>query len=208
MDAKQHILAAAQGVFARHGFRQTSMAMAAAEAGLTRQALYHHFASKEALFAALVDAMHEAALAAVRAAAARPSPSASAAISHTMIACQRTLMSRIASSPYAAELIEESRRQCGQAAAAFARALEKELEALSVRLMREGRLRLRPGVSARDVVEMATIAAKGVKATHAGESEAKYARTLERMINVICRGVEAAPQAQPKAERIRGRMVR
>jgi len=207
MDPKQHILNAAQSVFARHGFRQTAMAMVADEARLSRQALYHHFASKEALFAALVGALHEAALAAVKEAAARPAPSASAAIAHTMIAYHRTLVSRIASSPFAAELIEESSRQCGAAAAAFARKLEKELEALCARLVREGRFHLRPGIAARDVVEMVTIAAKGVKAAHAGASEAKYARALERMINVICAGVEAAPQTSQRSQRIRGRVA-
>ena len=53
MEPRDGILKAAQVVFARHGFRQTSMTMVAEEAGLSRQALYHHFASKEELFARL-----------------------------------------------------------------------------------------------------------------------------------------------------------
>jgi len=208
MDPKQHILNAAQAVFARHGFRQTAMSMVADEAGLSRQALYHHFASKEALFAALVAQLHEAALGAVREAARRPAASASAAIAHVMISHHRTLAARLAGSPFAAELVEESSRQCGALAVQFARRLDKELEALCVRLVREVRLQLRPGIGTRDLVEMVTIAAKGVKATHAGESEAKYARALERMINVICAGVEAPRESRGGQERIRGRIAK
>jgi AcrR family transcriptional regulator len=57
MQAKQppqdRILDAAMRVFRRHGFRRSSIEQTAEEAGLTRQALYHHFPSKEALFRAI-----------------------------------------------------------------------------------------------------------------------------------------------------------
>uniref|UniRef100_UPI0038F7DB67 TetR/AcrR family transcriptional regulator n=2 Tax=Bacteria TaxID=2 RepID=UPI0038F7DB67 len=39
-------------------------------AGLTRQALYHHFESKEALFRAVIERIHESAIAAEEAAVA------------------------------------------------------------------------------------------------------------------------------------------
>ena len=51
-------------VFRRHGFRRSSIEETAEAAGLTRQALYHHFKSKEALFRAVIERVHEAALAA------------------------------------------------------------------------------------------------------------------------------------------------
>ncbi len=199
MDPKAHILNAAQSVFARHGFRQTAMSMVAEAADLSRQALYHHFASKEALFAALVDALHEAAFAAAKAAAARPASSASDTIAGVMIAHHQALGSRLSGSPFVAELIEESGRQCGPAVAAHARRFDKALEGACSRLMREGRLNARAGIGARDVAEMVTIAAKGAKAQHVGESEARHARTLKRMIDVICAGVAAG--AAPAAKR-------
>ena len=46
-------------VFRRHGFRRSSIEQAAEAAGLTRQALYHHFESKEALFRAVIERLHE-----------------------------------------------------------------------------------------------------------------------------------------------------
>lgn len=51
---KQKIIAeAAFAVFAAHGFRRTSMEKIAAEAGMSRPALYLHFDSKEDVFAHL-----------------------------------------------------------------------------------------------------------------------------------------------------------
>src|SRR3974390_3725355 len=59
MGSSDRILSAAASVFARFGFRRASMSQIAGEAGLTRQALYHHYSSKEALFRAVVEQLHE-----------------------------------------------------------------------------------------------------------------------------------------------------
>jgi AcrR family transcriptional regulator len=69
MRARTRILDAAMLVFRRHGFRRSSIEQAAEAAGLTRQALYHHFESREALFRAVIEQLHENALAAEIAAA-------------------------------------------------------------------------------------------------------------------------------------------
>lgn len=49
------ILDAATGVFLRYGYRKTSMDDLARAAGLSRQGLYLHFRTKEALFDAVVE---------------------------------------------------------------------------------------------------------------------------------------------------------
>ncbi|MET0708512.1 MAG: helix-turn-helix domain-containing protein, partial [Tardiphaga sp.] len=64
MVARTRILDAAMLVFRRQGFRRSSIEQAAVAAGLTRQALYHHFKSKEALFRAVIVRVHEDAMAA------------------------------------------------------------------------------------------------------------------------------------------------
>src|SRR5947207_11295644 len=66
---RDRILQAAMMVFRRHGFRRSSIEETAEPAGLMRQALYHHFKSKEALFRAVIERLHEDALAAEIAAA-------------------------------------------------------------------------------------------------------------------------------------------
>src|SRR3954452_12163337 len=69
MSPRTRILDAAILVFRRQGFRRSSIEQAAEAAGLTRQALYHHFKSKEALFRAVIERLYENALAAEIAAA-------------------------------------------------------------------------------------------------------------------------------------------
>jgi TetR/AcrR family acrAB operon transcriptional repressor len=64
MKPRDRILDAAMLVFRRQGFRRSSIEQAAEAAGLTRQALYHHFKSKEELFRAVIERLHDNALAA------------------------------------------------------------------------------------------------------------------------------------------------
>lgn len=63
------LLAAARARFVADGYAATSTPGIAAEAGVTRGALYHHFADKRALFAAVLEAEHEVVAAAIAAAA-------------------------------------------------------------------------------------------------------------------------------------------
>src|ERR1700727_971622 len=65
------ILEAATGVFLRYGFKKTSMDDLARAAGLSRQGLYLHFATKEALFKDAVLQLLDATRATARAALAR-----------------------------------------------------------------------------------------------------------------------------------------
>ncbi|WP_169333580.1 TetR/AcrR family transcriptional regulator [Leeia oryzae] len=54
-DNREKILASAARVFAAHGFHAASLDKVAADAGLTKGAVYWHFASKNDLFFALLD---------------------------------------------------------------------------------------------------------------------------------------------------------
>jgi AcrR family transcriptional regulator len=55
-DRRQRILAVAERLLARNGWRNTSLAQIAREAGVTPAGLLHHFESKEQLLNAVVDA--------------------------------------------------------------------------------------------------------------------------------------------------------
>jgi AcrR family transcriptional regulator len=55
-DRKQRILAVAQRLLTRNGWRSTTLAQIAGEAGVTPAGLLHHFESKEQLLHAVLDA--------------------------------------------------------------------------------------------------------------------------------------------------------
>lgn len=55
-DRKERILAVAQRLLTRNGWRNTTLAQIAGEAGVTPAGLLHHFASKEQLLHAVLDA--------------------------------------------------------------------------------------------------------------------------------------------------------
>lgn len=69
------LVAAARALFVERGYGETGTPEIVETAGLTRGALYHHFADKQALFAAVVEAEAQAVAAEIEAAAgADPDP--------------------------------------------------------------------------------------------------------------------------------------
>ncbi|MGR3761589.1 TetR/AcrR family transcriptional regulator [Roseobacteraceae bacterium NS-SX3] len=57
MDTRDRLAAAAAALFAEHGYSGTSIAAIADRLGLTKQALLHHFATKDALYAAVLNGL-------------------------------------------------------------------------------------------------------------------------------------------------------
>jgi AcrR family transcriptional regulator len=53
------LIEVATGLFAKHGYEGTSIEAVLAAAGVSRGALYYHFAGKEALFTAVLEAVSE-----------------------------------------------------------------------------------------------------------------------------------------------------
>jgi len=68
MDSREAIISAAARLFAERGFYGASIAAIAADVGVTKQALLHHFGRKEALYAEVLSRISNAFLAAVIAA--------------------------------------------------------------------------------------------------------------------------------------------
>jgi len=58
-DRKQQLLESAARCFAQHGYRGTTTAMIAAEAGISEPIIYRHFRNKHDLFVALIDEVGE-----------------------------------------------------------------------------------------------------------------------------------------------------
>lgn len=189
MDPKDNLLAASRRVFTRHGFRRTSMAMVAEEAGVSRQAIYHHFPSKELLFSALVDSLQsraqDQAHAAVGVSEGQPLPTQ---LFRALSAYHLSLVGSVAGSAFAEELMEESVRHCSDVVSAHAERFQKFLVSMVRAAHETGEIELINTVSERQFVTMLLVAAKGVKLSYAQAGERAYLQALEQMITTLCRG--------------------
>jgi AcrR family transcriptional regulator len=73
-ELRTHILYAAKEVFLEHGFERASMDQVAARAQTSKRTLYAHFASKEALYLAIVEYIRGVSLDRVKTPADYPGP--------------------------------------------------------------------------------------------------------------------------------------
>lgn len=204
MDPKDNLLAASRHVFARHGYRRTSMAMVAEEAGVSRQAIYHHFPSKELLFTALVDMLQTRALdAARRAAETLDVHPLAQRLFRVLSAYHSSMVSSVAGSSFASELVEESAKHCSDLVSAHAEKFQRLIVSMVRDEVEGGALSLADGLTERQFVSMLLVAAKGVKLTYAPAGERAHAQALEQMVNALCRGSLIPGERAASSNRIR-----
>jgi len=194
MGARERILDSAMKVFGQHGYRLASMELAAQESGLTRQALYHHFASKEALFRAVVEAAFESACGAEREAGAS-AEKAGKGLADVLVAQLearfRYLFDRIKGAAQAEELLAEHKRQTEDLQQRFAeRKLSLILGAIE-RARVSGKVALRDGLTPLEFARSIEIAIHGLDLKTAGPGALA---DLERSIRLMVAGA-AAPHA-------------
>lgn len=181
-------------VFVRYGFRLTSMEMVGQEAGLTRQAVYHHFDSKEALFRAVAESVNAAAQAAAVAAGQR-AEAAGGDLADVLIAQMaarwRYYAERLDGSPHADELVSEQLRQ-SQGPAARMEEQKAQLTAETVARHVERGARLRPGMTPDELVRCVQLAERGAKSAMGAPDAPK---DLERLIRLLVAGALAPAPA-------------
>lgn len=186
----RRIFEAAQIVFSRYGYRRASMDAVAREANLSRQGLYRHFSSKDALFASVIETMHDFADAAADAAVAeaRAAKRGSGEVIGAMLAARLEYYAgRILGSPHAAELMEVSTRIGGAIIAARSDAAKDALKHVIQSERAAGRLTLKRGITPGELAELLTAAANGAK--HGAELlaadalRAKVARIAALMVD-------------------------
>lgn len=191
MSAKRRILEAALSVFSHHGFRQASVELVADEVGVTRQALYRHYPSKEAMFQAVVEDLHAASLDATREAIGRAKLQGAgmAAIVFAAIDTRSTLMfERLTTSPYAAEILEENSRHCGAITAKYSRQFENLLaEAIEFEIQRTG-ARLADKLTPADLARLLCAGSKGLKSSDPVPDLNAFRPDLKRLVQLIVNG--------------------
>jgi len=210
MQAKQppqdRILDAAMRVFRRHGFRRSSIEQAAEEASLTRQALYHHFSSKEALFRAVIERLYEHSLAAESAAAkvAEENGHDLADILVAEIAARLgQLFASLEGSPHIEELFSEHLVQARDLYQTYATRFESEVAATISRVMRARKLKLQGGVIVRELARCVEMAIHGTKSAYPSMQPLDaFLKQLETMLRMLIAGA-VAPRAKKMAPRAR-----
>jgi AcrR family transcriptional regulator len=200
---QDRILDAAMRVFRRHGFRRSSIEQAAEEAGLTRQALYHHFDSKEALFRAVIERLYESALAAENAAAKageEAGKSLSDIIFAEISARLRQLVSSLEGSPHMEELFSEHLAQASDLYQTYATRFAGEVAATIARVRRQRQLALAKGMSPRELARLVEMAVHGTKSAYPSMLPLDaFLKELKTMLRVLIAGAVASermPQAK------------
>jgi AcrR family transcriptional regulator len=171
MKPRDRILDAAMKVFRRHGFRRSSIEQAAEAAGLTRQALYHHFKSKEALFRAVIERLHERALAA-EIAGANAAETAGGSLADILVAGVTTRLRQfIASfdgSSHIEELFSEHLAQARDLYQKYAGLYAAHGAATIERVCRKQRLSLAAGMTSQELARCIEMAINGAKSGNGG----------------------------------------
>jgi AcrR family transcriptional regulator len=201
MKARDRILDAAMHVFRRHGFRRSSIEQAAEAAGLTRQALYHHFKSKEALFRAVIEQVHESAMAA-GIAAAEAKEKAGGNLADILIAQitgrLRQMIASFEGSSHVEELFSEHLVQARDLYQKYTRCYGKQLAATVERVCRQQRLVLAAGMTSGELARCIEMAVNGVKSAHPSMQPAdSFLKDLEIMMRTLVAGaVGPSPKAR------------
>ena len=201
MGSPDRILSAAESIFARFGFRRASMSQIAGEAGLTRQALYHHYSSKEALFRAVVEQLHELAYEA-EAVAGLDQEEAGAGLADILasqIAARfRYLLECVEESPQAEELLSEHQLQTRDLYQSFIEHnADLRVETINRVCARQG-LCLQNGMTSRDLARCIQIAIRGFNDLRLNASTLAE---LDRMIRLLVAGAVAPATSQISSKR-------
>jgi AcrR family transcriptional regulator len=202
MSARTRILDAAMLVFRRHGFRRSSIEQAAEAAGLTRQALYHHFNSKEALFRAVIERLHEDALAAeIRAASA--AEKAGGSLADILVAAVSAKLGQLAASldgsPHVEELFSEHLLQARDLYQKYAAAYAEQIAATITRVLRKQNLALSAGMTPRGFARCVEMAVNGTKSAYPALQPADaFLKDLDIMLRTLVAGAVSAAK-KPRA---------
>jgi AcrR family transcriptional regulator len=192
---QDRILDAAMRVFGRHGFRRSSIEQAAEEAGLTRQALYHHFASKEALFRAVLERLYEQGLAA-EIAAARAAEEAGLELADILVAeigaRMQSLLASLKDSPHTEELFSEHLAQARDLYQSYSNRFADEIATTIARVCRNRKLALESGVSVRELARCVEMAIHGTKSAFPTMQPIDaFLKQLETMLRMLIAGAMA-----------------
>lgn len=197
MRPRDRILDAAMQVFRRHGFQRSSIEQTAEAAGLTRQALYHHFESKEALFRAVIEHVHESAIAAEHAAVGAAEKEGRSLADILIAGLTARLNQFIASfegSPHVEELFSEHLLQARDLYQKYAARYAAQATATIELVCARQKLALVRGMNASGLARCVEMAMNGAKSANPGmQPPEAFLRDLDIMVRTLVTGAIAPP---------------
>ena len=204
MSPRTRILDAAMLVFRRQGFRRSSIEQAAEAAGLTRQALYHHFESKEALFRAVIERLHEEALAA-EIAAATAAENTGGSLADILVASVSAKLGQLAASldgsPHVEELFSEHLLQSRDLYQKYTALYADQLATTITRICRKQGLVLNAGMTPRELARCVEMAVNGTKSAYpALQPPGAFLKDLEIMLRTLIAGAVGPSNPRAHAE--------
>ena len=215
LGPRDRILEAAMTVFRRHGFRRSSIEETAEAAGLTRQALYHHFKSKEALFRAVIERVHDGALADGQAAAERAEAAGKTLADIVVAQVAARIQAFVASfdgSPHVEELFSEHLIHARDLYQHYAALHDAQVAATIARAIKRQKLALAPGMTAAKLARYVELAVTGTKSAYPSMRPADaFLRDAEAMLRTLIAGAVSAPKRPnpaPSARPVRRKGVR
>jgi AcrR family transcriptional regulator len=204
MDPKTRILDATMLVFRRHGFRRSSIEQVAEAAGLTRQALYHHFESKEALFRAVIARVHETAIAAEDAAVSAAEAAGGSfadIIVAGLTARMQTAIASFEGSPHIEELYSEHLVHGRDLYQKYSALYVEHLVATITRIVRKQKLVLPQDLSPAEFARLVEMAVYGSKSQHpAMQPVDAFIKDMALMVRTLCAGAAPKPQKPPASK--------
>jgi AcrR family transcriptional regulator len=183
----ERILAAALTRFSRYGFRRTSMEDIAAEAGVSRAALYLQFKNKEEIFRSLASMLQAEALERVEEVLRAGGPF-EAVLRGAFEARSLRLIAIANDSPHGNELLDETSRLCGDLAAENQHRFESLLADLFRGAARRGEIDLAAvDLTAPAAAELVCRAVAGLKGP--GVTPDLYRGRLTALLRVFVAGI-------------------
>jgi AcrR family transcriptional regulator len=189
-STRRNVLDAARATFTRYGYRRTSMGQVAREAGLSRAAVYLHFASKEELFRDLASELQDQIFASAREAAAsdRSLLDRLVAIFEAKLGAWGALLD---ATEHGSELTDENNRLCGDISAAAKQRFRRLLKKVLTEANKAGEIDLvAAGVKPEAAVDLILAAIQGIEArSDARTSAGGYRREIGPMLRILVRGL-------------------
>lgn len=195
---RARLLEAATRAFARYGLRKTSIDAVAELAGVSRQHVYNHWSSKEALFTAAVESLQVESLESALQSTREVRAAGGDAIDEVVAAVVRRTLAfadSLKGSPHLDELLDERNRLSGELLRKRRHECREKLAALVAERRSAGKFQLPRSESSARFIDDAFVFAAGLQGVGETDLE-RFCAHLERLLRLHVAGLHVAANSK------------